>query len=711
MNTQADLLIELLTEELPPKALKKLITAFGLAVTQSLEKLNLVASADHQALGTPRRLAVIVPNVLAQANNSEIEVKGPSIKVALDDTGKPTQALIKWAEKQGVEVAALTQRSDGKQDCFYAKTLQLGARLSSHIESIIQDALAKLPIPKVMQYQLADGKTDVSFIRPAKGLIVLHGSAVLPCMVLGMSSTATTLGHRFLSDKPVIVKDSAHYIDSLKQAKVIASFATRSQLIEAQLCAAASAIGGRLSDNPKVSDVQALNEPLSAYLEEVTALVEWPKIYTGQFEAEFLSVPQECLILTMRTNQKYFPLFDVSGKLMNRYLIVSNMDIPDPRHIIDGNERVIRPRLSDAQFFFEQDKKQTLDSRVTKLDSVVYHAKLGSQAARMGRVKNIAVALASALGSSNPFALRAAQLAKCDLLTDMVGEFPELQGIMGRYYAIADNENPEVAQAIAEQYLPKFSGDALPQTKTGTALALADKLETLCGIWGVGQQPTGDKDPFALRRHALGIVRMLLENALPLKLSELIQLALSQFSSIAGFNAQADAIASFVLDRMRHLLRERGYSAAAIEAVLAVEANNFLTIVQRLEAVKSFSDLPEAQNLAAANKRIGNILRKAQEANQIIPSEVSETSLVEPAEIQLHQMLKQLKPKVEQQYAAGQFAQGLTALAQMRAPVDQFFADVMVNAEDPQVRKNRYALLQVAHSLMNQVADLGRLAA
>jgi glycyl-tRNA synthetase beta chain len=707
----ASLLIELFTEELPPKALKQLSSAFGQSVSQTLLKLNLVETAEHESFATPRRLAVIVPGVSKQAKSRALEVKGPSVKVGLDAEGKPTQALFKWAEKQGVAVTELTRANDGKQECFYANVVQPGAHLASSIESVITDALAKLPIPKLMQYQLADGQTDVSFIRPAHGLIVLYDTEVLPCSVLGLASTAQTFGHRFLSSGPVTIANPSVYAGSLIAAKVMPSFSHRSQTIAQQLAQAAKAAGGQLSDQPAVSNEQALQGALAVYLDEVTALVEWPRVYTGQFEPGFLSVPQECLILTMRTNQKYFPLFSTSGKLMNRFLIVSNMDIADPHHIIDGNERVIRPRLSDAQFFFEQDKKQPLSDLINQLDSVVYHAKLGSQAARMQRVRNIAVFVAQKIHADANHADRAAQLAKCDLLTNMVGEFPELQGIMGRYYAEHSGEHADVATALAEQYQPRFAGDALPKTATGTALALADKLETLCGIWGVGQPPTGDKDPFALRRHSLGIVRMLLEKRLPISLSILLDQALGQFSQVPNFSAQSSAIRAFVMDRLRNLLRDQGHSANAIEAVLANNDDQWLTLIERLEAVKTFAALPEAPNLAAANKRIGNILRKAQEANQRLGDAVQASLLVEPAEIQLHHKLNQVTPMVVNHFAAGQFTQGLSALAQLRVAVDQFFADVMVNAADEAIRANRYALLGQAHRLMNQVADLGQLVA
>lgn len=713
------LLIELFTEELPPKALKKLGASFEQSIVAGLLKRNLVAlptetkAVQSQGFATPRRLAVRVEQVLEQAADQTLKVKGPSTKVGQDSDGKPTQALVKWAEKQGVSVDSLWVQNDGKQDCYFAQTQLKGSALAGEIQTLIEESLAALPIPKFMSYQLADGVTTVSFVRPAHRLCVLYtdstSTKVLPCQILGLSANNLTEGHRFHSSGSFAISTCHTYEKQLRAASVVANYDERANLIGQLLLQAAAKENARLSDKPGRDDATALKEELLPFLEEVASLVESANVYVGQFEEQFLKVPQECLILTMRTNQKYFPLFNKEGQLLNRFLVVSNINTTDPSQIIDGNQRVIRPRLADAKFFFEQDKKVTLASRIEGLGQVVYHAKLGTQADRMQRVQTLASAIASQIGAPSAWANRSAQLAKCDLLSNMVGEFPELQGIMGRYYAQNDAEPAEVAQALAEQYLPRFAGDELPSTQTGTALALADKLETLCGIWGVGQQPTGDRDPFALRRHALGIVRMLLEKQLPLNLQQLIETGFGAFAAVAQFKSDAPAVLAFVVDRLRGLLKDRGYENTVIEAVLAGDANNLSNLIARLDAVKTFASHASAPNLAAANKRIGNILKKSADG-QVIAHEINIGLLVEPAEQALAKSLLALEPGVNALYQQGQFESALLQLAQLRAPVDEFFEKVMVMADDPAVRSNRLALLAKLHRLMNQGADLARLA-
>jgi glycyl-tRNA synthetase beta chain len=705
----APLLIELFTEELPPKALQKLSDSFSASIVSGLSKKHLLAIPSFESFATPRRLAVLLNSVTSQAEDQNIKVKGPSTKVGEDAQGQPTQALVKWAEKQGVPVSALTRENDGKQDCFFAQTTVKGAQLTLVLQGVLEEALAALPIPKLMQYQLADGITNVSFVRPAHRLICLHGSTVIPATILGLQSANLTEGHRFHSEGIKVVSAPEQYANVLKQAHVMASYTERRATIEAQLLAQAVSLGARLSDQASRTDQAALAAELAPYLDEVTSLVEWPKVYVGQFESAFLAVPQECLILTMRTNQKYFPLFDAKGQLLNQFLIVSNMEVADPINIVDGNQRVVRPRLSDAQFFFEQDKKSSLASRVESLGAVVYHAKLGSQAQRMARVQQMSSTLAAALSVDSSNAVRAAQLAKCDLITGMVGEFPELQGIMGRYYANHDGEPSEVAQAIAEQYMPKFAGDNLPSTQAGLIVAMADKLETLCGIWGIGQHPTGDRDPFALRRHALGLLRMLIEKQLPLQLNQVMSIGFSAFSSVANFTADAQGLSGFIVDRLRGYLKERGFDAAVIEAVLAGDSNATHSLIARLEAVTAFAALPEAQNLAAANKRIGNILRKSAEG-QSVADHIDAALLKEPAEQQLASALQVVQAKAQMHFNQGEFKNGLQAMAALREPVDNFFDNVMVMAEDPAVRANRLAILAKLHQLMNQGADLARLA-
>ena len=703
--TNAPLLVELFTEELPPKALRRLGEAFAAGVADGLRRRGLAtAEAAVDGFATPRRLAVRVAGVPLRGPERRVEVKGPSVKVALDAQGAPTQALLKWAERVSAPVDALRRASDGKQECFFHTSVQPGERLDEAIDAILAETLEALPIPKLMQYQLADGRTTVAFVRPAHGLVVLHGARTVPASVLGLNAGRTTHGHRFLGTRDIELADADAYETRLAgEGRVIASFEARRARIDALLRQRADALGASLGDEAAVA-------PL---LDEVTALVEWPAVYVGEFEPEFLDVPQECLILTMRTNQKYFPLFDAQGRLQPRFLIVSNLEVEDPRSIVDGNQRVVRPRLADARFFFDQDRRTTLASRVPQLATVVYHARLGTQAQRSRRVETIAVAIAARLGLDAAAAGRAAQLAKCDLLTGMVGEFPELQGTMGTYYARHDGEPEAVAQALSEQYQPRFAGDALPGSALGAVLALADKLETLAGLFGIGQVPTGDRDPFALRRHALGVIRMLVERSLPLPLSFLLETAFSAFrapeAGAPALVAQApEQLRTFVHERLGGWLRERGWSAAEVAAVVEQAPERLDDVPRRLEAVRRFAAMPEAVALAAANKRIGNLLRKAG-AEAPDGTALDAALLVEPAERALAARLAELRPGVDAAMGAGDYTGALTLLAGAREPVDAFFEHVMVMAEDPGVRRNRLALLASLGALMNRVADISRL--
>lgn len=697
----APLLIELLTEELPPKALGRLGDAFANALVDGLQQQGLAKSdAVFDSFATPRRLAVRVHDVSTKAGDRAVEVKGPSVAVGLDAQGQPTMALRKWAEKQGADVTALVRASDGKQECFYFRSTAAGASLDQVLPALVQQAITKLPIPKVMQYQLADGVTDVSFVRPAHGLIALHGTRVIPASALGLQSGRSTRGHRFQGEAHIEVDDAMRYESLLSErGHVIASFSARRALIESQLRERAADLGASLGDEAAVL-------PL---LDEVTALVEWPAVYVGAFEETFLQVPQECLILTMRTNQKYFPLFDAQARLLPKFLIVSNMAVSDPALIVDGNQRVVRPRLADARFFFEQDLKVRLESRTPQLASVVYHAKLGTQAERTQRVRTLSRDIAARLGADAALADRAALLAKADLLSAMVGEFPELQGTMGRHYALHDAEPAEVAHAIAEHYQPRYAGDALPASPTGTVVALADKLETLAGIWGIGSQPTGDRDPFALRRHALGVVRMLVDRRSSPRLSDLLTMAFASFSKAAAVTPDVAGLQAFIVERLRGWLRERGYPGADIDAVLAVDADALDTVQPRLQALAQFRALPQAASLAAANKRIGNILRKAPATDT--DGQVNPGLLIEPTERALHAALMQITPQAEDRLTAHDYSGALGALATLREPVDAFFEGVMVNAQDDALRRNRLALLTGLHRLMNRVADLSKLAA
>jgi len=692
----AALLVELFTEELPPKALKRLGDAFCAGIVDALRVRGLAgADAPVEGFATPRRLAARVHEVAAQAADRSVETKGPSVKVALDAAGAPTQALLKWAEKQGASIGSLTRASDGKQECFWYRSTVRGESLDATIDAVIEHALSRLPIAKPMQYQLSDGHTTVSFVRPVHGLVVLHGARLVDASVLGLRSGRTTRGHRFQSEGPIAIADAASYERTLEsQGRVLASFDVRRGRIDALLRERADALGASLGDESQVA----------ALLDEVTALVEWPAVYVGEFEREFLQVPQECLILTMRTNQKYFPLFEADGRLLPKFLIVSNMVVDDPRFIVDGNQRVVRPRLADARFFYEQDRKTPLAARVGQLASVVYHAKLGTQGQRVERVRAIAREVATMLHADAALADRAALLAKTDLLTGMVGEFPELQGVMGAYYARHDGEPDAVARAIAEQYLPRFAGDALPASETGTVLALADKLETLAGLFGIGQQPSGDKDPFALRRHALGVIRMLVEHRLELPLNALVDASFRAFGErVAHAHAELE---TFFYERLAGYLRERGFASQEIAAVVDQRPAQLALVPARLDAVREFSRLPEAEALAAANKRIVNILRKAGDG---IGGAVDRTLLVEPAERALADRIAELRPQVEARMAAADFTGAMTLMAKAREPVDRFFDGVMVMADDDRVRANRLALLSGLRHLMNQVADISKL--
>ena len=692
------LLIELQTEELPPKALKKLSEAFAGGVEKSLAAQKFLSETTKvTAYGAPRRLAVLLTDVLAKSPDQAFKQKLVPVRVGLNAEGEATPALLKKMAALGItaDVADLKRESDGKNEQLVYEGVRAGVELAQGVQVALEASVAALPIPKVMHYQLADGETTVEFVRPVKHLTVLHGAGVLPVKLFGLDADRQTSGHRFHTTGLIAIADADGYEAQLRsEGKVVASFAERHDLIEKTVKEMAQAMGGE-------AIVPA------SLLDEVTALTEWPVIYESSFEEEFLEVPQECLILTMQENQKYFAVTDKNGRLMNRFLLVSHLEAKDGgKAISSGNARVVRARLADAKFFYDQDRLTTLESRVEGLKNVVYHNKLGTQAERVERVKAIAARVAERLGADVEKATRAAQLAKVDLLTLMVGEFPELQGIMGEYYAKHDGEAEEVALAIREHYQPRFAGDELPSTTVSLAVALADKLETLSGLFGIGQMPTGDKDPFALRRHALGILRMLLERKLDVALSELVDIGYEAMKDIAGVkDARADLL-NFFADRVRVMFKDQGYSAQEIDAVLAVNPATVLEVPARLQAVRAFAAMAEAETLAAANKRIGNILKKSDLALE----GVQEARLVEDAEKALFAALVEVEPKVAEAYAQGAYTDVLTMLAPMKAPVDQFFEDVMVNAEDLDLRKNRLALLARLHATMNQVAELSRLA-
>ena len=722
MTTTANLLVELFVEELPPKALKKLGESFAQGLADSLRAQGL--ATEHSAVtpfASPRRLAAHVSAVLSAAPDKAVSQKLMPASVALAADGTPTPALLKKLASLGADASvlpALKRQMDGKAEALFYDSMVPGVTLAQGLQKALDESLAKLPIPKVMTYQLEAGAqpgwTSVQFVRPAHGLVALHGADLVPISALGLQAGRETHGHRFeAAMDPVMLQHADCYAEQLRdQGAVIASFAQRRGEIARQLQHAAAKQGLTPIDD-------------DALLDEVTALVERPNVLLGRFEEAFLDVPQECLILTMKANQKYFPLLDASpgkeGKLTNQFLIVSNISPTDPSAVIGGNERVVRPRLADAKFFFDQDRKKTLASRIDGLAKVVYHNKLGNQAERAERVRAIGHAIVNQLrmatlpytvDAQDEFAVldskvqEAALLAKADLLTDMVGEFPELQGVMGGYYARHEGLRDGVAIAIEDHYKPRYAGDALPRNHTGTVLALADKLETLVGLFGIGQLPTGDKDPFALRRHALGVIRILTEKNLPLDLPALLQGALPAFGEL--ISDPTDALQGFFTDRLAVNLRDQGYSAQEVDAVLALGPTRLGDLPRRLEAVRAFAALPEAASLAAANKRVGNILKKTDGA---APATVDASLLREPAEQTLAQALASVRPQADTLFDQHDYTASLQALAALRAPVDAFFESVMVNAEDAALRANRLGLLAQLHAAMNRVADLSKLAA
>ncbi|HMN21739.1 MAG TPA: glycine--tRNA ligase subunit beta [Ottowia sp.] len=708
--TAQNLLVELLVEELPPKALRRLGTAFADTLAAQLKALGL-APADTQVTpyASPRRLGVHLTQVAARAADQAVRRKLMPVSVGLDAGGQPTPALLKKLGALGLDATAvptLQRAPDGKTEALFIDSVTPGATLETGLQQALHEALTHLPIPKVMTYQLHHGTPlpgwdSVQFVRPAHGLVALHGSAVVPVTALGLAAGRRTRGHRFeaLQD-PIEIPHADQYVELLRtRGAVIAAFEARRAAIADQLKAAAAQAG---------SGLVAIED--EALLDEVTALVERPNVLACRFEPEYLAVPPECLILTMKANQKYFPLLDAQGRLTHQFLVVSNITPADPSAVIAGNERVVRPRLADAKFFFDQDRKRTLESRVAQLADVVYHGRLGSQGERSERVRAIARAIGERLGGAAlaQAADTAARLAKADLLTDMVGEFPELQGIMGGYYARHDGLAEEIALAIEDHYKPRFAGDDLPRGNVGTVVALADKLETLVGLFGIGQIPTGDKDPFALRRHALGVIRMLLEQHLPLDLPALIEDAARTFADVPGFDVrpvQDELRERFLPERLAGYLREQDFSAHEIDAVLALHPRRLAQVPRRLDAVRAFAQLPEAEALAAANKRIGNILKKAGDAT----GTVDPARFMEAAERALWDAMQETVPIADARFEAGEYRASLQALAALRAPVDAFFDGVLVNTDEAALRANRLALLDALHHAMNRVADLARL--
>jgi glycyl-tRNA synthetase beta chain len=725
------LVVELLTEELPPKALSRLGEAFAAGIEAGLREGGFLGAASQTIpYATPRRLAVSIADVAEAVTEPPRAIALVPINVAFDGDGKPTLALDKAIKaKTGFDnVAAvpaerLERRSDGKLERLYYIEPPIAVRLRSAVQEALNNAIDKLPIPKLMSYQRPDGST-AKFARPVHKLLALYGEEVMSVEALGLGGDNVTDGHRFLSHKNILIENAAAYAATLEgTGKVLPSFAVRRAKIVAGLKQAA--------EHARIIMPDAL-------LDEVTALVEWPAVYAGTFDPAFLDVPQECLILTMQQNQKYFALADDAGKLKHRFLLVSNIETQDPAAIIQGNERVLRARLADAKFFYDQDRKMPLAARVGALANVTYHNMLGSVYERVVRIEGIAIDLAKRLDVDVSHSERAARLCKADLVTDMVGEFPELQGVMGRYYALHDGEAPQVAGAIEQHYWPRFAGDPVPGEGVSQVVALADKLEALTGHFGINQMPTGDKDPFALRRAALGIIRILIEQRRHLGLREAIAMAVRWFESetpgkessqeVKGQRSAIQAtsgglaatltvtrrfpehatvlLLDFLYERLRGYLRDRGYTANQVAAVVDSRPDCIDDLPDRLEAVRAFEALPEALSLSAANKRIVNILRKAQgEGGGAVDLSV----LVDGAERALHAAFDQLRPIVESRVADGDFAAALRALASTKPTVDRFFDDVMVMADDPKIRGNRLALLREVASTMNHVADISKL--
>jgi glycyl-tRNA synthetase beta chain len=679
---EATLLVELLTEELPPKSLALLGSVFADEIGNSLIRHQLKQPGqDWKPFCTPRRLAVLIPGVKASGADRSMEVTGPPVKA-------PAEAVAGFARKQGVDMKELQQRETPKGNVWLARVLVKGVALDQVLADVVNEAIRKLPIPKVMRW----GDGEAQFVRPVHGVVLLHGELPIQGSVLGIVAGRATRGHRFMGTSPIALANADDYEALLlEQGRVVVDFSRRRAEIEQLLLNEAS------RHNASLGDYQAL-------LDEVTALVEHPSVYAGGFDSGFLDVPQECLILTMRQNQKYFPLFDAKGKLLPKFLIVSNMQVADPRNIVGGNERVVRPRLQDARFFYDQDRKTRLEVRVPQLAKVVYHNKLGSQLERVERVQLLAGHIARALGADAALAERAAWLAKADLITGMVGEFPELQGTMGRYYALHDGEPKEVADAIEAHYRPRFAGDRLPEGTIACAVALADKLDSLAALFSIGQQPTGDKDPFGLRRAALGVIRIVVENSLPLSLPEIVREACKKFQGDAG--KTTEELLDFLFERFAGYLREKGYTTLQVEAVLATRPAHLRVVPGKLEAVKAFQALPEADSLAEANKRIRNILRKSDATD----AELDISLLKENEERALYKFMQEVNQRLALYVERGDYKASLTVTATVQPSVTAFFDKVLVNADDPKLKANRHALLRELGVMLNQVADISKLA-
>lgn len=679
-----DFLVELGTEELPPKALKTLAEAFLAGVEKGLKAAGLgYAKARYYA--APRRLAILVEQLATQQPDREVRLDGPPVQAAFDKDGQPTQAALGFAKKCGVD---LEQVDTSGPKLKFIQSIA-GQPATSLLPGIVEASLNELPIPKRMRW----AARREEFVRPTQWLVMLLGEQVVDCTILTQQAGRVSRGHRFHANHEVRISNPASYAEDLRSAYVIADFAERRALIDARVAELASEQNGKAIVPP-------------ALLDEVTALVEWPVPLVCSFEERFLEVPQEALIATMQDNQKYFCLIDEGGKLLPRFITVANIESKDPAQIVAGNEKVVRPRLTDAEFFFKQDKKHALEDNNQRLANVVFQAQLGSVFDKAKRVSELAAFIATRIGGDAERAARAGILSKCDLASEMVGEFPEMQGIAGYYYALHDGEPADVALALNEQYMPRGAGAELPSTLTGAAVAVADKLDTLVGIFGIGMLPTGSKDPYALRRAALGVLRILIEKQLDLDLVQAVAFAVEQYGDKVKADGLAAQVLDFVFDRLRARYEDEGVEVAVYQAVRALQPSAPLDFDQRVQAVQAFRQLAEAATLAAANKRVSNILAKAEGE---VPREVSSSLLIEPAEQTLALAVSQAAEAVAPLAAARNYNAVLQRLAALRAPVDAFFEEVLVNADDAAVRANRYALLAQLRGLFLGVADISLL--
>ncbi len=689
MAEHATLLFELGTEELPPKALKRLSQALTEHFVSGLDSAGL-SHGRVESFATPRRLALRIEDCLLRQPDRQIERRGPALQAAYDKEGKPTKAAEGFARSCGTRVDQLDKLQTDKGSWLVYQVDEPGQPANQLLPAIAEQALNKLPIPKRMRW----GASEAQFVRPVHWLLFLHGDQVVECTLLDADADRMTYGHRFHHPSAITLLNPDDYASVLQEmGRVIPDFDTRKKRIREAVEQSATALGG----------IPDLDDEL---LDEVTALNEWPVPISASFEARFLEVPQEALVATMKGNQKYFPLFDADGRLMNHFITIANIDSPQPELIQEGNQRVIRPRLADAMFFWQQDGKRRLEDHLESLKQVVFQKQLGSMHDKSDRVAKLAELIAIEIGGDPDLAHRAGLLSRCDLMTDMVFEFPEMQGVMGRYQAQRDGEDPELAQAMDEFYMPRFSGDCLPQTRTGIAISLAEKLDTLVGIFGIGQRPTGDKDPFALRRAALGALRIIREHSLTLYLRGLLEAVAESMSGRLSEADVADAVYSFMLDRLKGIYLDEGFGVDLFNAVVEVHPDTIADFDLRIRAMNEFRKLPEAVSLAAANKRIRNILKKNDEA---LPMRAEASLFQEPAEHILLAKLDELTPLAQPLFDRGEYAEGLRILASLKQPVDDFFDQVMVMAEDDRLRLNRLALLSQLENQFLSVADISLL--